>query len=476
MRQGDPAHRSVGKALGVDQNALRRAAIFVDHEADDIAVVFFRCADARRERCLGGITPLFKPDFDRLASLEIVLDEAFEQEPAGLCQRRIDVTMLPPRELLVDHPKLDGAVVKALFLSRAVGEIEAPAVQPRLHAVLIEIGHQVTVRARIGERLGGRICLEIAVDDNLVTVLIGVEEVQHIGRCRLEPTDISGLAVARDQREARRDILVQANRVHVAGLEQFLVPEHRQVVEDRPVGTEDHVVRQPRPGQWHRDIVGQPAARIDDAVMHVRRVLRVVEEHQLAGRLVDLGMRRDPVERYPRRDAFAVERFGIDDIALAALIKGRDRLAAVHDDVGGGGILQPAVRAEPGALRHAGTVHQPTPQRTARDLFGFEAARANEAVAVGRNAVLEADLMKHAIAVERMMAAERLVDLIFSVSQIDAVDVVGNAALEDFKVEGVDLLDLRRPCARQIGVVARLERRSDWRKSVDAHSHDQLPR
>ena len=40
--------------------------------------------------------------------------------------------------------------------------------------------------------------------------------------------------------------------------------------------------------------------------MHIGRMLRIVEEHQLAGCEVDLAMRRNAVERHP---AFGTELF-----------------------------------------------------------------------------------------------------------------------------------------------------------------------
>ena len=57
-----------------------------------------------------------------------------------------------------------------------------------------------------------------------------------------------------------------------------------------------------------------------------------------------------------------------------------------------------------------------------------------------------------------MITAKRLVQLVFGVAQIDAVNIVGNAALNDLKIGGGNFLMLRRPRPVEIGVVARLQR------------------
>ncbi len=88
----------------------------------------------------------------------------------------------------------------------------------------------------------------------------------------------------------------------------------------------------------------------------------VIEEKQFAGAIVDFWMRRYAVERNPRSDALLLERFGIEQIALAALVEGRNRLASMDDNVGAGTIFQPAMRAEARAQRSAGPVHQSAPE------------------------------------------------------------------------------------------------------------------
>ena len=313
----------------------------------------------------------------------------------------------------------------------------------------------MAIAVLIGQRRGLGIVLEIGVHHHFVTLLIGIEEVEDVGRRCLEPANVFRATVARDQREARRDALMQPRRVDAAR-EQLLIPEHRQIVHDRPIFAEGHVVRQARSRQRNGDVGGDATASVDDAVMHVRRVLRIVEEQQFARPIIDLGMRRDPVERHPRRDARLLERFGIEHIALAALIEGRDRLAGMDDDVGARRIFQAAMRAKPWALRCARPVHQPAPQRSPDILLGLKAACAHEAVAVRRATAREIDLVDHPVAIEGMIFAERLVQLILGIAEIDAVEIGGDRTFDHVEIERGHLFVLRRPGVVEIGMVARL--------------------
>ena len=59
-----------------------------------------------------------------------------------------------------------------------------------------------------------------------------------------------------------------ANRMDIA-LEKLFIPEHRQIIEDRVVLAEGHVMGQARAGQRNGHIVDQLAGQIDNAVMHI---------------------------------------------------------------------------------------------------------------------------------------------------------------------------------------------------------------
>ncbi|MND91115.1 hypothetical protein D3C80_832260 [compost metagenome] len=255
----------------------------------------------------------------------------------------------------------------------------------------------------------------------------------------------------------------------IARLQRLLVPEQGEVVQNCVVLAEDHVVRQARARQGDRRVVRPPPIRRDHAVIHVGRVLGVVEEQQLAGPFIHPRMGRHPVQRRPGRDAFIFQGVGVQLIGLAALVEGRQRLARMDHHIGAGRILDAAVSAEAGTLRHVRPVHHPAPQALARLLFGLEAAPPNKAVAIVRLAIPKADLMQHSVAVERMMAAQGRVHLVLGIAEIDAVDVRRDRALDHLQIEGVHLLMLGRPRPAQIGVVAGLEGRDDGRQTLDLH-------
>jgi hypothetical protein len=79
--------------------------------------------------------------------------------------------------------------------------------------------------------------------------------------------------------------------------------------------------------------VAQPVVRPDDAVVHVGGVLRVVEEQELAGGLVNLRVGGDAVDRRPALQALLFQRVGIQPIALAALVEGGEDLAGMDHHV-----------------------------------------------------------------------------------------------------------------------------------------------
>ena len=72
-------------------------------------------------------------------------------------------------------------------------------------------------------------------------------------------------------------------------------------------------------------------------------------------------MRGNAIKRNPGRNTLLLQRFGVKDIALPALVESRHRFARVHNDVRAGGILQAAMRAKSGAFGQAAFIHQPAP-------------------------------------------------------------------------------------------------------------------
>ena len=64
--------------------------------------------------------------------------------------------------------------------------------------------------------------------------------------------------------------------------------------------------------------------------------------------------------------------------------------------------------------------------------------------------------MDHPVAIEGMIFAERLVELILGIAEIDAVEIGGDRAFDHVEIERGHLFVLRRPGMVEIGMVARL--------------------
>ena len=96
---------------------------------------------------------------------------------------------------------------------------------------------------------------------------------------------------------------------------------------------EGHVMRKARPRQRDGDIRLQPVIRPDDPIVHVGRVLGVVEEHQLACGLVHLGVGGDAIDGSPAFDPLLLQGHRVEAIALATLVEGRERPARVNHDI-----------------------------------------------------------------------------------------------------------------------------------------------
>ena len=227
--------------------------------------------------------------------------------------------------------------------------------------------------------------------------------------------------------------------------------------------------------QWHELVV-----RVDDAVVHVGRGRRVVEHEHLAGVLVDLRC----APRCPSRTgsgrsttrARAVR--ACADRTRRGRRTGRSvvsaRPACTTTSVLDASFMrvrapQPSARSE---RRRAARGCRPTAARPA----SFSASKpcgAHEAVAVLGVAVAEADHVQHAVAVERVVPADRVVHRVLGVAEVDAVEVVGDLA-HDVEVGRVVLERVRRPRARAVRVVV-VGRQRRQHSPHDMRFHDANP-
>src|SRR5437868_6036728 len=94
-RQQDAADRPGLGTPGVVEDALGAILDHVGDEGDEVAVVLLRRADPRREARLAAIA--LRPELEgpALSRLQVVFDQAREQEPARLGHRAIGVAILP---------------------------------------------------------------------------------------------------------------------------------------------------------------------------------------------------------------------------------------------------------------------------------------------------------------------------------------------------------------------------------------------
>ncbi len=241
-------------------------------------------------------------------------------------------------------------------------------------------------------------------------------------------------------------------------LEQPGVPEQREIVENGVVFGERHVMRQAWAGQRDVDVVHQVVVLVDDAVVHVRVLLAVVEEQQLAGPVVHLGMRRyAPVDGKAAVPGFGAQRvpgIRVHAVQVAALVEAGQRDPAVHDDVSAGRVLHQFTRTP--ALFALGELHrlgQSRPQRPAGLVLGEKTLGLDEPIAVEGLPVPEAHHVQHAVAVEGVIGLERWVQRVLGVTQVDAVQVAREFACHHGQVVGVPLRGLRTPRAGPVGMV-----------------------
>ena len=113
---------------------------------------------------------------------------------------------------------------------------------------------------------------------------------QDVTGLALEPAHLAALPPARNNAEAGGDIPVEGQHPELVLAQHVHVVEERQVVQDGIVGGEADVVRQARAGQVDRNLVQQPALGIRHAVGHEGRLVAIIEEQQLTGAPVHLGV------------------------------------------------------------------------------------------------------------------------------------------------------------------------------------------
>ena len=167
---------------------------------------------------------------------------------------------------------------------------------------------------------------------------------QYKGRGGFKPTNVLRLATPGNDGKARGLVGVKLHHVF-ALLEQLGIPVEREVTQDGVVLGETHVMRQPWPRQRDRYVVRQLVVPVNHTVVHVGRMLGVIEKKHLASGRVDLHVGRDAVQRRPGWNTLLLQREGVEPVALAALVVGRECASGMHHHIGARGVFDRAVRA-----------------------------------------------------------------------------------------------------------------------------------
>ena len=240
--------------------------------------------------------------------------------------RAVAVAVRPGDDPVVDPGELLAAVVQALLGDLAGGRVDDPPVQ----------GHR-SVRGPEGRDVEGLVVLAQVDHDLAAVVVVGVEAVEDPARLDLDPAD-GRAAVARQQPDAGlmrrvphvRQLLARGDRVQAEGDRQ--VKQHHVAVGEREVMHHRAV--------GDRDVggAGDLSRRVDDDVLDVVPGPEVGDGVQLAGGVVELGVRGEAAGQGPAEVARA------DGVQLIGqLVRQRPGLdggqgaPAVGDDVGVGG-------------------------------------------------------------------------------------------------------------------------------------------
>ena len=269
----------------------------------------------------------------------------------------------------------------------------------------------------------------------LVTLFPGVDHVVQVTRREVEPADAVAGAKTRNHAQTRAHLGVKFDLVPPKG-HGVMVMEQRQVMQHRVVLGDGHVVRQARAGQLNRHMVFELAVGAHHAIVHVGGRVAVVKEHHLFSELIDLGVGGNlgALAGNGGRLAQGSQRDRVDLIGVARHVPQRQRAAAVAHHVGVGRVFEALVFA---ALEgFADAVMRGVPGF----LFFQKRFGAHPAVAVGQLALVEVRRMHHAVAVKRVVTAVRCVTRVGAGAQVDAIEVFGNAALDELEVRQCQLV------------------------------------
>ena len=298
-RQVNTRDRLGGEVLGGEDDQVGCAAVGIVDEGHEVAVVFGGVRRGRGEHGLAhsGVAA----ELVRLhgAVVQVVLEDRVGERVVGEVaggrdgtgdladDRAVAVAVRPGDDPVVDPGEFLPAIVQSLLGDRAGGRVDGPPVQ----------GHRAVRSPQRGD-VEPLVVLAQVDQDPAVGVLIGVEAVEHPARLDLDPAD-GRAAVAGQQADSRLVGGVPHVRQFLALGDRVQAERDRQVQQDHVVGGEREVMHHRPVGD--RDVGGADdlAARADDNVLHVVPGPEVRDRVQLAGGVVDLGVRGEAARQGP---------------------------------------------------------------------------------------------------------------------------------------------------------------------------------
>ena len=227
-----------------------------------------------------------------------------------------------------------------------------------------------------------------------------------------------------------------------------MMKDGRTDEKDRVVIGRDKIVHHHRQSgvDWAR--LEQLAVAARAIPRDVRRERLVAEEQQVAGDWIELRMRRHRTLQLAAEveQADSLERERLELVRRRGLEQ-REQAIGVSNDVGVGGVLE-----RRHVRRHLARVAKQSAEERASLLhLGLEAVGADVAIAISGAAVAQDEGVDHAVAVEPMVAAERLEVRVGPDAIERAVELARELAF-DFEIEGVALFAPRCVVAGQVWV------------------------
>ncbi len=416
MRYGEREfqHRHLGQIVGVEDHQIRGRACPVPNKIHHPTVVFSLGTRARHhqrfaDKATGCRTPdrgVARPEIKLLNRLQgIVPNLPLGNSHPGKARRT-------PLLARIDHRELTGALADPLGLYRFPAEIEAATVQDSLrHRIEINLSEVV-----IGAN-GGEIVIDDAVHHHVITLLVGVEVVEHKTIGSLENPRLLSSEAARIPWDQPKATFPARLRSQTLG-SPLLPGDKRQGIkgngvlqEDRPVWCDGEIVEESESGEAVGTVVEQGASiralrgelhqpdRASRAGVHPKgdHARAAVMAWVKAGVGAEgLAFLEHPIEQ---GNAAGLEAVWIQRVGFGCLPKSQKLITKPHH-IGVGDVLQPQVKSICEAATRLLAAEHAAVEHLAGLLLRQPTLGAHITVAELNAAVLEPHRGDHAVAIE----------------------------------------------------------------------------